>query len=149
MLDHFLHYCKTFSCYNSFASGLTGLNKSLIAICSFGTDGEVPLIDAFKQQCPLATHLICFSHCRENIKRKLCDLSIPFGLINEYVFEIFGHHSGTTFIEGLVDAVSETDFDDKLTCLEDVWNDREEPYSSLPQFFHILLKIRVMILRSQ
>ena len=35
----FLHYRKTFS---SFAAGLTGLNKSLASICSFGTDGEVP-----------------------------------------------------------------------------------------------------------
>ena len=91
----FLHYRKTFSCYNSFASGLTGLNKSLASICSFGTDGEVPLIDAFKQQCPLATHLICFSHCRENVKRKLRDLSIPSSLINEYILEIFGGQSGT------------------------------------------------------
>lgn len=136
----FLHYRKTFSCYNSFASGLTGLNKSLTAICSFGTDGEVPLIDAFKQQCPLATHLICFSHCRENIKRKLRDLSIPSSLINEYILEIFGGQSGTTFIEGLADAVSENDFDDKLTSLEDVWNDREQPYTSPPQFFSYFIK---------
>lgn len=44
----FLHYCKIFSCYNSFASGLTGLNKCLASICSFGTDGEVPLIDVLR-----------------------------------------------------------------------------------------------------
>ena len=136
----FLHYRKTFSCYNSFASGLMGLNKSLTSICSFGTDGEVPLIDAFKQQCPLATHLTCFSHCRDNVKRKLRDLSIPSSVINEYMLEIFGGQSGTTFIEGLADAVSEDDFDAKLMSLEDIWNEREQPYTSSPQFFSYFVK---------
>lgn len=136
----FLHYRKTFSCYNSFASGLTGLNKSLASIHSFGTDGEVPLIDAFKQQCPLAIHLMCFTHCRENVKRKLRDLSIPSGVINEYILEIFGGQSGTTFIEGLVDALSEHDFDEKLTSLKDVWNEQEQAYSSPPQFFSYFVK---------
>ena len=130
----FLHYRKTFSCYNSFAAGLTGLNKSLASIYSFGTDGEVPLIEAFKQQCPLSIHLICFSHCRENIKRNR-DLSVPSSLINEYVLEIFGGQKGTTFIQGLADAMSENDFDIKLASLEDVWNNREQPYTSSPQFF--------------
>ena len=67
----FLHYRKTFLCYNSFASSLLGLNKNLTNIRAFGTDGEYALIEAFKQQCPSAVHLLCFSHCKENIKRKL------------------------------------------------------------------------------
>ena len=127
----FLHYRKTFSCYNSFAAGLTGLNKSLASICSFGTDSEVPLIEAFKQQCPLSIHLIYFSHCWENIKRNR-DLSVPSSLINEYVLEIFG---GQRFIEGLAYAMFENDFDIKLASLEDAWNNREQPYTSPPQFF--------------
>ena len=85
----------------------------------------MPLIEAFKQQCPLSVHLICFSHCRENIKTNR-DLSVPSSLINEYVLEIFGGQSGTTFIEGLADAMSENDFDVKLASLEDVWNNREQ-----------------------
>ena len=39
----FLHYRKNFSCYNSFSSGLTGLNKNLSNIRAFGTDGETSL----------------------------------------------------------------------------------------------------------
>ena len=62
-------------------------------------------------------------------------ISIPYGLINEYILEIFGGQSGITFIEDLVDAVSESNFDDKLTFLEDVWNDRERAYTSPSQFF--------------
>ena len=62
--------------------------------------------------------------------------------------EIFGAQSGTTFIEGMADAVSKNDFDDKLTSLEDAWNDREQSYTSPPQFFHILLRTKAMNLRS-
>ena len=79
----FLHYRKTFSCYNSFASGLMVLNKNLANIQAFGTDGEGPLIEAFSQQCKLVTHLTCFTHCRENVKRKLRDLNIPPDVITE------------------------------------------------------------------
>ena len=94
----------------------------------------MPLIEAFKQQCPLSIHLICFSHYKENIKTNQ-DLSVPSSLINEYVLEIFGGQSGTTFIEGLAYAMSENDFDVKLASLEDVWNNREQPYTSSSQFF--------------
>ena len=51
------------------------------------------------------------------------------------VLEIFGGQSGTTFIQGLADAMSENDFDVKLASLEGVWNNREQPYTSSPQFF--------------
>ena len=136
----FLHYRKTFSCYNSFASGLMGLNKNLSNICAFGTDGEAALIEAFQQQCPFATHLLCFTHCRENIKRKLRELHLPSSVSAEYLLDIFGGHKGTTFVEGLADAQSGTDFDDKLAALEEVWNKREEPFSSPPQFFAYFLK---------
>ena len=135
----FLHYRKTYSCYNSFSSGLAGLNKSLSNICVFGTDGEIALIEAFQQQCKNAIHLTCFTHCRENIKRKLRELHVPTDIIKEYVFEIFGGQRGTTFVEGLVDATvdatSGSDFDKKLAALEDTWNVREQPFSSSPQFF--------------
>jgi len=130
----FVHYRKTFSCYNSFASGLTGLNKGLASILAFGTDGEDPLIEAFSQQCRFATHLTCFTHSRENIKRKLRELSVPPDVIKEYLFDIFGGQRGTTFIEGLADACSEADFDKKLATLNEVWNKREEAFSSPPQF---------------
>ena len=131
----FIHYRKTFACYNSFASAILGLNKNLANIQAFGTDGERPLIEAFSQQCHMATHLTCFTHCRGNIKRKLRELCVPSEVISEYLFEIFGGQRGTTYVEGLVDASSDKDFDRMLSNLEDVWNKREEQFSSLPQFF--------------
>jgi len=94
------------------------LNKNLSNICAFGTDGETALIDAFQQQCKNAVHLTCFTHFRENIKRKLRELNVPSGVIQEYVFQIFGGQRGTTFVEGLADSTSEIDFDEKLASLE-------------------------------
>ena len=79
----FVHYCKTFPCYNSFVSAILGLNKNLKNILAFGTDGEGALIEAFSQQCHNATHLMCFTHCRGNIKRKLQELAIPSETISE------------------------------------------------------------------
>ena len=134
----FLHYRKTFSCYHSFASGLLGLNKNLSSIRAFGTDGETALIDAFSQQCQSAVHLTCFNHCRENIKRKLRELNVPPPVASECIFDIFGGQRGTTFVEGLADADSESDFDSKLAKFENVWN---------PQFFDYFLKNKASIFK--
>ena len=134
----FLHYRKTFSCYHSFSSGLLGLNKNLANICAFGTDGEVALIEAFRQQCQSAVHLLCFNHCRENIKRKLRELNVPPLVASDYIFDIFGGQRGTTFVEGLVDAESECDFDKKLAEFKDTWN---------PQFFEYFLRSKAAVLK--
>ena len=143
----FLHFHKTFACYNTFSSGLTGLSKNLTNVLSFGTDGESALIEAFKKQCPFAIHLTCFTHCRENVKRKLRELNIPSEAIKEYISEIFGGQNGTTFIEGLADASSESEFDDKLGTLEDIWNDREKLYSTVPQFFSYFCKYKAKVFK--
>ena len=34
------------------------------------------------------------------------------------MFEIFGGQQGTTFVEGLADSTSDSDFDEKLASLE-------------------------------
>ena len=134
----FLHYRKTFSCYHSFASGLLGLNKNPSNICAFGTDGEVALIDAFRQQCQSAVHLMCFNHCRENVKRKLRELNVPPLVASDYIFDIFGGQCGTTFVEGLVDTDSEGDFDRKLAEFKDIWN---------PQFFEYFLRNKATVFK--
>ena len=143
----FLHFYKTFYCYNTFSSGLAGLNKNLSNILSFGTDGESALIEAFKKQCPFAIHLTCFTHCRENVKRKLRELNMPSEPIKDYILEIFGGQNQTTFIEGLADANSERDFDEKLGVLEDVWNDRERLYSATAQFFSYFSKYKAKVFK--
>ena len=143
----FLHYRKNFSCYNSFSSGLTGLNKNLSNIRAFGTDGETALIEAFQQQCRNAVHLTCFTHCRENIKRKLRELNVPSDAIKEYLFEIFGGQRDTTFVEGLADSTFDSDFDEKLAAIEITWNAREKALSSSPQFFTYFTKYKAPVFK--
>lgn len=58
------------------------------------------------------------THCRGNIKRKLQELGIPSESITEYLFEIFRGQRGATHVEGLVDALSDADFDKKLSVME-------------------------------
>ena len=53
----------------------------------------------------------------------------------------------TTFIEGLADANSERDFDEKLGVLEDVWNDRERLYSATAQFFSYFSKYKAKVFK--
>ena len=130
-----IHYQKTFSCYNAFASSLVDLNRKLANILVFRTDGECALIDAFHQQCPDAIHPTCFTHCRGNIKHKLHELGIPADVISNYLHDIFGIYQGDTFLEGLVDSPSAVEFEKNLDALHDVWNSREEQFHSPPQFF--------------
>ena len=49
-----------------------------------------------------------------------------------FVHDVLGNPAQLEF--GLVDAEDEAEFDSMLTLLEDVWNEREQPYNSSPQF---------------
>ncbi len=140
----FVHYRKTFSCYNTFASSL---NKAVGEILAFGTDGEDPLIEAFARQCQLATHLTCFTHCKGNIKCKLKEIGIPADNVPKYPSEIFGSQQGSTFMEGLVDSSSSDEFDENLQVLEVIWNNREQQINSPPQFFSYFKKNKVAVFK--
>ena len=53
-----VHQSKSFEVYNFFASTLIGITPSLARILAFGTDGELALVKAFKQQFYFAVHLM-------------------------------------------------------------------------------------------
>ena len=63
--------------------------------------------------------------------------------------EIFGGQQGTTYIEGLADSSSEAEFDKKLAIvsLENVWNVRESPFNSPPQFYSYFQKHKASIFK--
>ena len=82
------------------------------------------------------------------MKRKLRELNIPSETIKQYISEIFGGQNQTFFIEGLANANSEGDFDEKLETLEDVLNDRERLYSATPQFFSYFSKYKAQVLHN-
>ena len=117
-----VHQRKQYATYHFFASALVGITPKLANILAFGTDGEEAVVKAFKQQFPFAIHLRCFRHMKQDIQRKLSvDMGFPPDSVTTIIAHIFGRKDGPTFFEGLVDANSEDEFDDKLRSLESNW----------------------------
>jgi hypothetical protein len=118
-----VHYKKTFATYLFFASSLIGQCPQLQGIRAFGTDGEKPLIEAFKHELGFSQHLTCFIHVRRNIKEKLNSCDASSDVINVVIDDVFGRRMGPVLQEGLVDASDADDFSAKLQNLLDKWRD--------------------------
>ena len=58
-----IHQRKTSQSYHFLSSSMVGLCPELTSLQAFGTDGEVPLSDAFQLQFKNSTHLVCFYPC--------------------------------------------------------------------------------------
>lgn len=124
-----IHYRKTFSSYLFFSSTLVGLQHSLSALKSFGTDGESALIQAFQHSFPSAIHLLCSNHVRRNMKDKLHELHVPESAKATIISDIFGRQVGDCHFEGLVDAKTDSEFEDGVSALTAKWkylDDRQD-----------------------
>ena len=64
-----IHYKKNFPTYLFFASTLIGQCRALEGVRAIGTDGEQPLIEAFKHEFGFSQHLLCSIHVRRNVKQ--------------------------------------------------------------------------------
>ena len=139
-----IHQRMDFSTFNYFSSTLVGFNKKLRNLSAFGTDGQEALIDAFSHCFANAIQLRCFIHFKRNVSEKLKEYGIPTGVAEEFLSDIFGKHSGSTYSEGLVDCASEKDFSERLEKCRAVWNAREAPFapSSGPRFFNYFLRYK-------
>lgn len=113
-----IHYRKTFATYLYFLSALVGMRSKLANVRCFGTDGE---IDSCKQVFPSSLNLVCFIHLRRNISTKIHELRINEGTKKMILDDIFGKSVGSHHTEGLVDAISETIFDDLLDVMSKKW----------------------------
>ena len=104
---------------------------------AFGTDGQESLIDSFGHSFPFAVQLRCFIHMKKNMAEKLKEYGFPTSVGQEILSDIFGKHCGSTYSEGLVDATSVQDFNERLAKCEEDWNGHEMPYAPVggPRFF--------------
>ena len=116
-----VHFKKSFSTYHFFSSTLVGLRPKLSSLKSFGTDGEVALYQAFKHSFPTAIHLLCSIHARRNVTSKLREFGVCESVQRRIIGDIFGKQVGTQYFEGLVDAVSEQQYESGLQSLCDRW----------------------------
>ena len=73
-------------------------------------DGEEALYSAFHHEFPDSVHLQCFIHIR-NIKDKLQELRVCEGTVQVVIGDIFERQVELQQMDGLVDAVSEEEFD--------------------------------------
>ena len=118
-----VHQRMQFSTFNYFANTLISYNKSLRTVLAFGTDGDKNLMDAFGHNFPHAIQLRCFLRFKKNVEEKLHELNIPRQVSRQFLDDIFGKQEGNVKVDGLVDSTSTVDFDEKLTALEEVWNE--------------------------
>ena len=104
-----IHYRKTFSTYLFFASTLISQCKQLEGVRVLGTDGDVALSDALKDEFGFAQH--SFS--------KKCERPAPqlHQVASSILEDIFGEEVGSTHVEGLVDSVDTIDFNEKAEKL--------------------------------
>ncbi len=109
-----VHQTVDFSAFNYFASSLVGCRRDLRKLMACGTDGDKALIGS---QLPIL-----------NVQEKLKSLGLS-AVSQEFLDDIFGKRVGNTFQEGLVDAYSIGEFEERLRHLESLWYARELPYA--------------------
>ena len=144
-----IHYRKNFGSFLFFASSLLSLRRELQCIRAVGTDGEKALIDAFNHELRFATHLYCFIHARNSVKRQLAERKYPESVASEIADEIFGKQIGSTYIAGLVDSQNEDDLFDKLEAKKAEWLKREaDNVGVVPGFFDWFLQYKVEMITS-
>ena len=102
------------------------MRPALRNIIAFGTDGETELYKAFAVNFPYVLHLRCFHHYRGNLSSKLKDLGIPTTVAEMFLSDIFGRSEDQIHTEGIVDANSSQNFQQRLEALQDVWDSREQ-----------------------
>ena len=136
-----VHHRKLYSSYKHLPQVLGNIDPATKLIKAFGTDDEVNLYTALKDEWSEADHLSCFIHMKRNIERKLRDLGVKGGAVTKFIVEIFGNDSE----KGILDADSALDFDARLLSLEEVWDEREhaETRRKDPTFYNWILTEKV------
>ena len=144
-----VHQEVKFASFNYLASVLIDSNKRLCMVQAFGTDGNNNLSDTLGHNFPFALSLRCFIHFERNLYSKLYDLGIPKKVADGFVHDVMGCRQGSTYQEGLVDSTTVSEFDQKFSRLESVWNTREKPFCgvSAPRFFQYFKEYKVELVR--
>lgn len=93
----FLHMKQTTQSYYSFFSHLIGKKQCLKELKAYGTDGELPLINALLAAFPDAVGLRCFLHMRNNLEDTLLKkFHVKPEVKSTIMNDIFGYKLGDT-----------------------------------------------------
>ena len=86
------HTQKMFESYFTLLHNMLRHNSNIGQLKTFRTDAEVNVFQVFKTCFPSAYHLLCWIHSKDNVKRKVADLTLRF--TKSYINEIFGRKVG-------------------------------------------------------
>ncbi len=92
---------------------------------AFGTDGNNSLVESLGHAFPFAIQLRCTIHFKRNLEEKLKSSGYPSLAISEFVEEILGSNSGGKHVNGIIDSVSEDEFDSHVAELEQKWKKKD------------------------
>ena len=118
-----IHQKKSFDSYFKLTSSIIQEKPSMKDLKVFGTDGDVCLSQACEASFSKAEHLLCDIHMYDNISKKLQSLNIPKDVSKTVLCDIFGIIRHDTKVPGLVDSVTDKEYDEKLSNLTRKWRD--------------------------
>ena len=111
-------------------------NPSVSQLKAYGTDGELALSNAFKQEFPEADHHLCYIHLKRNMESKLTKLGIHGKDQFPFVHDVIGGKVEGTCFHGIVDCEDGNEFYAKLCSLEHIWNDQEKAITKREPVFY-------------
>ena len=119
-----------------FAQTLQEVNNRIADILAIGSDCFKGYSNGFASVCPVARVIVCKKHAEDDIDQKLTSLDINGKARDNFMRDIFGRESSKE--KGLIDSLSEEEFDSKLLKLRPQWEKREMEAcsTSKPEFVH-------------
>ena len=121
--------------FHYFAQTLIKLKQEFANTLFLGSDRDKALVNGFTRPLPFVSSLFCKKHVVDDINRKMSeDLGyIPLSERKEILAHIFGCEKRKE--KGLIDAVSEEEFDRKLLVLSRKWDNLEMSMRNEPPQF--------------
>jgi len=119
----FIHTEKGTNNFVCFFSSLLRTIPNLRTIQAIGSDGDGAIMNASFVSFQDAQKLLCSSHKKDNIQRKLKnDFRARVVASNHIIADIFGKDSGSIYEKGLIDSITEQEFDRKVMSLKATWD---------------------------
>lgn len=141
-----IHQRRLFDSYFTLPSSMIKYNPNLQGLLVYGSDGEKNLSDAFDFCFTKSKHLLCDIHMKDNIKKKLTDLSIKGEVAKEYIHDIFDKQIQSEKVPGLLDCFSAEEFDKRLESIKPFWIKRHLYGEEFHKYFvpYTLLLLRLI-----
>ena len=98
-----IHTNKDYQSYFLLPSEILCLAPALKDLKLFGSDSETNVFKPFVDLFPLATHLLCDLHMKDNVQSKLSDLNFNITEKDEVMRDVFGKRLGDYVKKDLID----------------------------------------------